>query len=104
MCLHFLRVSDRIKIMKAKFKELEKIVRGFSNHRRIEILELLEKEPDLSLTEIAAIVRINFKTAGEHVRRLSNAGLVWKRNDFKSVRHTLSPRGKVVLRFLRTLE
>jgi len=85
-------------------RELEKIVKGFSNHRRIEILWLLEKRPDLSLLEIADILKVNFKTIGEHVRRLAHAGLVWKRNDAKAVRHTLSDLGKLILKFLRTLE
>ena len=85
-------------------RELEKIVKGFSNHRRIEILQLLEKRPDLSLFEIADILKVNFKTIGEHTRRLTHAGLVWKRNDAKAVRHAPSDLGKLILKFLRTLE
>jgi DNA-binding MarR family transcriptional regulator len=87
-----------------KPRQLERIVRGFSNHRRIQILELLAKQPELSVFEIADTLHINYKTASEHIRRLAIAGLVMKRNDDKSVRHALTPRGKVILRFLRTLE
>lgn len=87
-----------------KYRELEKIVRGFSNHRRIEILELLQKMPELSVIEIADALGINMKTAAEHIRRLHQAGLVWKRNEAAAVRHALSPRGRVTLKFLRTLE
>ena len=79
-------------------------MRGFSNHRRIEILILLEKQPELSVLEVATKLGINFKTASEHIRRLAIAGLVWKRNEGNSVRHKLSPRGKTILKFLRTLE
>ena len=57
--------------LKKTYRQLERIVRGFSNHRRIEILELLEKEPELSVIEIAERLKINFKTASEHVRRLT---------------------------------
>lgn len=89
--------------MKA-FRQLERVVKGFSNHRRIEIMTLLERRPELSLSEIADMLGINFKTASEHVRRLFLAGLVWKRNQGASVRHTLSPAGRVILKFLRTLE
>ncbi len=85
-------------------KELEKIVRGFSNHRRIAMISLLSKEPGLSLTEISEKLHIDYKTASEHLRRLSLTGLVWKNNKAASVIHTLSPRGKVILKFLRTLE
>lgn len=87
-----------------KPRQLERIVKGFSNHRRIEIVELLAKTPELSVIEISDELRINFKTGSEHIRRLAIAGLVMKRNDNKSVRHKLTENGKVVLRFLRTLE
>ncbi|RJQ37808.1 hypothetical protein C4552_00220 [Candidatus Parcubacteria bacterium] len=86
------------------FRELERIVRGFSNHRRIEIMGLLDRMPELSLLDVAKSLHINFKTASEHIRRLAIAGLVLKRNDGHSVRHALAPRGKLILKFLRTLE
>jgi len=86
------------------FYQLERIVRGFSNHRRIQILELLKKFPELSVVEISGRLKINFKTAAEHIRRLAIAGMVLKRNDIHSVRHKVSDRGEQVLKFLRTLE
>lgn len=86
------------------FKDLEKIARGFSNHRRIEILNLLHKKPNLSVFEISDELNTNFKTISEHVRRLAIADLVLKSNDGKAVRHALSSRGKLILSFLRTLE
>jgi predicted transcriptional regulator len=86
------------------FHRLQKIVRGFSNHRRIEIMDLLDTEPGLSLIEIAGKLAINFKTASEHVRRLVLADLVTKRNRGATVLHTLTRRGVVILKFLRTLE
>jgi predicted ArsR family transcriptional regulator len=90
--------------MPRNFKRLERIVRGFSNHRRIEILELLDSRPQLSLTDIAARLGINFKTAFEHVRRLASAELITKRAKGPAVLHAVSPLGKRVLMFLRTLE
>ena len=86
------------------YRQLERFVREFSNHRRIQILDLLRKSPELSVEEVASTLKINFKTASEHIRRLVHAGLVMKRNDAKAVRHALSNRGKVILKFLRTLE
>jgi DNA-binding transcriptional ArsR family regulator len=86
------------------YYQLERIVRGFSNHRRLEILELLDNKPELSVMDIAEELKINFKTASEHIRRLAIAGLVLKRFEFHSVRHKLTDRGKFVLKFLRTLE
>ena len=79
-------------------------MKGFANHRRIEIVELLAKEPELSVFEISDRLRINFKTGSEHIRRLAIAGLVMKRSDGNSVRHALTGMGKSILKFLRTLE
>ena len=86
------------------FHQLERIVRGFSNHRRIQILELLKKSPELSVVDISGRLKINFKTAAEHIRRLAITGLVLKRSDGHNVRHKVSERGEQVLKFLRTLE
>lgn len=83
---------------------MENLVRGFSNHRRIEILHLLEKRPELSVSGICEALKINFKTAAEHIRRLAITGLVMKRSDNVSVRHKLTTNGELILKFLRTLE
>ena len=87
-----------------KYHSLERSVRGFSNHRRIQMLELLHKSPELSVIEIAESLKINMKTASEHLRRLAITGLVIKRNSENAVRHKLTPRAQSVLKFLRTLE
>ncbi|MDO8590250.1 MAG: helix-turn-helix domain-containing protein [bacterium] len=87
-----------------KPKQLQKLVRGFSNHRRIEIMELLAKSPELSVTEISDMLIINYKTGADHIRRLALSGIVMKRNDNNSVRHALTDDGKSILKFLRTLE
>lgn len=86
------------------YRQLERLVRGFSNHRRIEIMELLNQEPELSVAEVAENLKINFKTASEHIRRLAIAGLVIKRSDGNNVRHKLTGQAESILKFLRTLE
>ena len=59
-----------------KKRALERIVRGFSNHRRIEMLELIGKNPELSLSEIAGELKINLKTSSGHLMRLIVAGMI----------------------------
>ena len=86
------------------YRILERKMKGIANHRRIEIAFLLAQTPELSVLDIAEILKINFKTASEHIRRLALAGIVMKRNDKNSVRHALTPLGKSILKFLRTLE
>ncbi len=90
--------------MRRDYKRLERIMKGVANHRRIQILELLEKTPELSLQEVSEALKVNFKTVSEHLRRLVLSGLVMKRSQGASVRHKLTPRGENVLKFLRTLE
>lgn len=85
-------------------RQLERIFKGVANHRRIEIMLLLDKQPELSVIDIAAKLRCNFKTIAEHTRKLHLAGMIYKRNKGNSVNHTLSPLGKSILKFCRTLE
>ena len=85
-------------------RQLERIVKGFANHRRIQIMNLLSESPELSLQDIANRVKINVKTASEHVRRLAISGLVLKRHRGSEVLHKLSPSAEVILKFLRKLE
>jgi len=68
------------------------------------MMELLARQPELSVDEIASEFNINYKTAAEHIRRLAITGLVVKRNEGNMVRHALTARAKTVLKFLRTLE
>lgn len=87
-----------------KKRQLEQIVRGFSNHRRIEMLSLIEEKPELSLTEIANELKINLKTTSAHVKRLIVAGLIMKRSQGNNIRHKLSSRGLGVIKFLKSIE
>ncbi len=83
---------------------MERIVKGFANHRRIAMIELLQQNPELSLQEVSTKLKINNKTASDHLRRLEIGGLIFKRNRANNVMHKLSPRGKTILEFLRKLE
>jgi DNA-binding transcriptional ArsR family regulator len=85
-------------------RQLERIVKGFANHRRIQIMVLIKDQPELSVQEIASKLKINIKTASEHIRRLAIAGLVLKRSRGINVLHKLSPQGEFILKFLRKLE
>jgi len=89
---------------KKDYWRIEKLTKGLANHRRIEILDTIYGKPELSVLEISQKLKVNFKTISEHIRRLNIAGLVYKNSDGTSIRHILSPRGKTILKFLRTLE
>lgn len=86
-----------------KTRSLERLVKGFSNHRRIQIMELLEQVPELSVGEIAGRVKTDLKNASQHINRMAISGLVLKRNQKNNIRHKLSPKGIKVLNFLKDL-
>lgn len=86
------------------YRKIERAVKGFANHRRIEILELLSKKPELSVEEISDALKIGYENASDHLRKMAIAGLVLKRNEGNTVRHKLTPRAKSILVFCKTLE
>jgi DNA-binding transcriptional ArsR family regulator len=86
------------------YKQLERIAKGSANHRRIQILDLLEKTPELSVSEISIAVKSDIKNVSEHVRKLTLSGLIIKRNQGNNIRHKLTPRGISILQFYRIIE
>ena len=90
---------------KAKTPEqMERHLKGMANHYRIEILLLIEDRQKVTLEQIVKALGANEKTLGEHTRRLVNAGLLNKRYRGRNVEHTLSPYGKIFVRFLKSFQ
>lgn len=85
-------------------KQMERHLKGVANHRRIQILLLIAARPGITLEDIVAGANANAKTIGEHTRRLAQAGLVDKRYNGRFVQHSLSPYGKVFVRFLKSFQ
>lgn len=83
---------------------METITKGVASHRRLEILDVLHKKPELSVAEISEEIKTNFNNASGHINRMAIAGLVMKRHDSNFVRHKLTDRGVAILKFLRALE
>jgi len=79
-------------------------MKGVANHWRLEIIETLDKQPELSVTEITERLSVDFRTASEHLRKLLIAGLIMKRYEGTMVRHALTSRGRAILKFCRILE
>ena len=82
------------------YRQLETLFKGVANHRRIQILQLLQNEPSLSLWRIRERVPMGRQTVCEHVRRLASAKLVQKKYKGREVEHTLAPLGQRVLYLL----
>ena len=86
------------------YRRLERMVKGFANHRRLQILDLLKREPELSVEEISERLSIGYQNASDHIRKMAIAGLLLKRNDGSAVRHKLTSRADAILVFCKKLE
>lgn len=86
--------------MRVDYRYLERLARGVSNHRRIQILDLLHREGELDLKTITHRVAVSVKTAGEHTRKLGLSGHIEKRNLGNRVMHRITDRGLLFLQFL----
>lgn len=90
--------------MSLNYRKIERIVKGFANHRRLQILDLLNKEPELSVDDIADKLGIGYENASDHIRKLAIAGLVMKRNQGTSVLHKITPIAVFIIVFCKKLE
>src|SRR3990167_1725582 len=81
-------------------KQLERHFKGVANHRRISILLLVLKNPDITLEAISESLDCNIKTISEHTRRLVQAGLMNKEYKGRKVEHRVSPYGKFFCDFI----
>jgi DNA-binding transcriptional ArsR family regulator len=81
-------------------KVLERIVKGFANYRRIQILFLLKEEKGLSVMEIAEKLHIGFRSASQHLDKMYRGGIVGKTPEGPSMVHYLTIRGDTAINFL----
>lgn len=90
--------------MATNYRKIERIVKGFANHRRIQIIDLLNKEPELSVDDIAEKLHIGYENTSDHIRKLAITGLVMKHNHGTRVLHKLTTRAVIILEFCKKLE
>ena len=83
-------------------KQMERHFKGVANHRRLDILLLVNRNPGITLDGIAKKLDCNFKTISGHTSKLVQSGLVDKKYYGRAILHTLSPYGKKFLSFIRT--
>ncbi|KKS38726.1 MAG: hypothetical protein UV01_C0002G0034 [Parcubacteria group bacterium GW2011_GWA2_42_14] len=103
--LENIRMLCNTNMMKMKTaKQMERHLKGMSNHYRIEILLLIAGSEGITLEDIVEALGANEKTLGEHTRRLYQAGLINKKYRGKFVEHTLSPYGKTFVSFLKSFQ
>lgn len=86
------------------YRKTERLLKGFANHNRLRILELLGKEPELSVSDIAEKLKVGYENTSDHIRKMAIAGLVMKRYDGPNVRHKLTPKAESILAFCKKLK
>lgn len=86
------------------YRAMERIVKGYANHRRLRMLELLAREPGLTIDDFCKRLRSGYVTTSDHLRKMSAAGLIYKRNDGAYIRHALTLRGKTILSFCKNIK
>ena len=88
--------------MRKTSKQLERYFKGAANHRRIDILFAVERSEGITVEKIARELQANFKTISQHTRSLVQAGLLNKKYRGREVEHSLSPYGRMFIRFMKT--
>jgi len=83
-------------------KQLERYFKGAANHRRIDIMFLVERNEGIAVEEIADALKANFKTISQHTRSLVHAGLLNKKYLGRQVTHSLSPYGHAFIKFMKS--
>ena len=82
-------------------KQLERHFKGIANHYRIQILLIANEYDGITLDDITDKLNTNFKNISQHTGRLVNSGLLNKRYKGRMVEHSLSPYGKVFVKFIK---
>ncbi|OGI64861.1 hypothetical protein A3H53_04805 [Candidatus Nomurabacteria bacterium RIFCSPLOWO2_02_FULL_40_10] len=85
------------------YKYLERIIKGGANHRRLQILFLLEKNPGLSVELVSSNLGVVFVTIASHLQKLHHSGLVSKKYIGRTVVHDVTKRGKDIMTLCRML-
>ena len=83
-------------------KQLERHFKGLANHRKLDILFLISKNPGITVNGISEKLNCNFKTISEHTRKLVQCGFVDKEYHGRAMSHKLSPYGKKFFSFIKT--
>ncbi len=81
---------------------MERVFKGVANHWRLRILDCIDKHNGISVDELSEILKCNYKTLSEHIRRLKIAGLIYKKYKGRRVEHTLTPYGIKIIKIART--
>lgn len=80
---------------------LQQYFKGIANHRRIEILLLLNKKDGLCLEDISEKLKVNVKTISGHTKTLVASHLINKKYKGRFISHSLTNHGKKMIDIIK---
>ncbi|MDP2631263.1 MAG: metalloregulator ArsR/SmtB family transcription factor [Candidatus Uhrbacteria bacterium] len=72
-------------------KDLEKILKGLANRRRLSILWHLKKRKTASVGELAEAIDLSFNATSKHLAKLKALGVIHREQYGKKVVYHISP-------------
>jgi len=57
-------------------RDLEKILKALANRQRLAILRCLKNEREASVSDIAGVIELSFKSTSKHLRVLASVGVL----------------------------
>ena len=89
--------------MEMEIRELEKILKAVANRQRLAILRYLKKEREASVSDIAGIIKLSFKSTSHHLRILSTANIIERNQKGHSGYYRLTEKQHPVVRNILSL-
>lgn len=71
-------------------KDLEKILKGLANRRRLAIIKLLAKQKELSVADIAQAIKLSFTATSKHLGILRQLDILDRNQVSLTVYYSLS--------------
>ena len=70
-------------------KELEKILKGLANKRRLAIIRLLSKNDAMRVSDIASFIKLSFKATSKHLLILKQLDIIESQQINREVYYSL---------------
>lgn len=87
-----------------KEREVERVLKALANRRRLAIVDLLRKEKEKSVGEIADSIKLSFRATSKHLSILMNADILEKEQRSLQMFYSLNKNAQdTIKQLLRTL-
>ncbi len=77
--------------MSVNLKELEKVLKGLGNRRRLAIVQFLKRNKESSVGDIAEAIKLSYKSTSHHLRIMVAAGILTRDQRSAEASYSLAP-------------